>query len=97
MQRSVEGVRGLQALGMGGGGGSCASRNAASQPPAASRPKLPPRLPRPAPHIAKGLLACGDYIQGPYPATLEGAVRSGLQAANLATNCPNSSKNNNNS
>ncbi|MFM7342744.1 MAG: FAD-dependent oxidoreductase, partial [Betaproteobacteria bacterium] len=27
------------------------------------------------------LLACGDYIEGPYPATLEGAVRSGLQAA----------------
>lgn len=54
-------------------------------------------LERPALHIAKGLLACGDYIQGPYPATLEGAVRSGLQAANLATNCPNSSKNNNNS
>ena len=56
-----------------------------------------PALPRPAPHIAKGLLACGDYIQGPYPATLEGAVRSGLQAAHIATNCPNSSKNNNNS
>jgi predicted NAD/FAD-dependent oxidoreductase len=29
------------------------------------------------------LLACGDYIDGPYPATLEGAVRSGLQAAAL--------------
>jgi hypothetical protein len=28
-----------------------------------------------APHI----LACGDYVRGPYPATLEGAVRSGLQ------------------
>ena len=27
------------------------------------------------------LLACGDYIDGPYPATLEGAVRSGLDAA----------------
>jgi squalene-associated FAD-dependent desaturase len=26
------------------------------------------------------LLACGDYVQGPYPATLEGAVRSGLAA-----------------
>ena len=23
----------------------------------------------------------GDYVQGPYPATLEGAVRSGLAAA----------------
>jgi predicted NAD/FAD-dependent oxidoreductase len=27
------------------------------------------------------LLVCGDYVQGPYPATLEGAVRSGLAAA----------------
>ena len=27
------------------------------------------------------LLACGDYVDGPYPATLEGAVRSGLDAA----------------
>jgi len=23
---------------------------------------------------------CGDYIEGPYPATLEGAVISGIQA-----------------
>jgi squalene-associated FAD-dependent desaturase len=27
------------------------------------------------------LLACGDYVEGPYPATLEAAVRSGLAAA----------------
>ena len=40
-----------------------------------------PALPRPGLHIAPGLLACGDYIAGPYPATLEGAVRSGLAAA----------------
>ena len=53
-----------------------------------------PALPRPAPHIATGLIACGDYIQGPYPATLEGAVRSGLQAADIATNIAQSSKNN---
>jgi hypothetical protein len=39
-----------------------------------------PGLVRPAQHIAKGLLACGDYVAGPYPATLEGAVRSGLAA-----------------
>lgn len=26
------------------------------------------------------LLVCGDYVAGPYPATLEGAVRSGLAA-----------------
>ena len=37
-----------------------------------------PGLQRPAPDIAPGLLACGDYVQGPYPSTLEGAVRSGL-------------------
>lgn len=30
-----------------------------------------------------GLLACGDYVAGPYPATLEGAVRSGLAAARM--------------
>ena len=42
-----------------------------------------PNLQRPGPQIANGLLACGDYIAGPYPATLEGAVRSGLQAATL--------------
>ncbi len=40
-----------------------------------------PALQRPAQTIAPGLLACGDYVAGPYPATLEGAVRSGLAAA----------------
>ena len=40
-----------------------------------------PGLQRPATDVAPGLLACGDYIAGPYPATLEGAVRSGLAAA----------------
>ena len=40
-----------------------------------------PGLQRPAAVIDDGLLACGDYIAGPYPATLEGAVRSGLAAA----------------
>ena len=42
-----------------------------------------PGLQRPAAQVVPGLLACGDYIDGPYPATLEGAVRSGLQAAAL--------------
>jgi hypothetical protein len=23
---------------------------------------------------------CGDYVEGPYPATLEGAIISGIQA-----------------
>ena len=42
-----------------------------------------PGLQRPAATVARGLLACGDYVQGPYPATIEGAVRSGLQIAAL--------------
>lgn len=36
-----------------------------------------PGLQRPAQRIAHGLVACGDYVAGPYPATLEGAIRSG--------------------
>jgi hydroxysqualene dehydroxylase len=39
-----------------------------------------PALKRPPSHVASGLGAAGDYIEGPYPATLEGAVRSGLAA-----------------
>lgn len=39
-----------------------------------------PGLQRPAPRLARGLHAAGDFIAGPYPATLEGAVRSGLAA-----------------
>ncbi len=40
-----------------------------------------PGLNRPAPQILPGLVAAGDYLAGPYPATLEGAVRSGEAAA----------------
>ena len=40
-----------------------------------------PGLRRPGVAIAPGLWACGDYVEGPYPATLEGAVRAGLAAA----------------
>ncbi len=40
-----------------------------------------PDLNRPPMEVAPGLLACGDYTAGPYPATLEGAVRSGVAAA----------------
>ncbi len=40
-----------------------------------------PHVQRPAAWIAPGLWACGDHVQGPYPATLEGAVRSGMQVA----------------
>jgi squalene-associated FAD-dependent desaturase len=47
-----------------------------------------PGLRRPGPRIMPDqprLLACGDYVDGPYPATLEGAVRSGLHAAACLT------------
>ena len=40
-----------------------------------------PGLERPPAAIAPGLVAAGDYIDGPYPATLEGAVRAGEEAA----------------
>jgi len=40
-----------------------------------------PGLARPPRHLATGLQAAGDYVDGPYPATLEGAVRAGLDAA----------------
>jgi len=51
-----------------------------------------PGLVRPSPRIADGLFAAGDYVSGPYPSTLEGAVRSGVVAvigleASLAVNC----------
>ncbi|AVS73759.1 hydroxysqualene dehydroxylase HpnE [Paracidovorax cattleyae] len=39
-----------------------------------------PALDRPAQEVIAGLLACGDYVAGPYPATLEGAVLSGTAA-----------------
>lgn len=39
------------------------------------------RMVRPPQQVAPGLLACGDYLYKPYPATLEGAVRSGIMAA----------------
>ncbi|OUM00303.1 hydroxysqualene dehydroxylase HpnE [Variovorax sp. JS1663] len=42
-----------------------------------------PGLERPAARIAPGLLACGDYVEGPYPATIEGALRSGKAAGSL--------------
>ena len=44
-----------------------------------------PGLQRPPAAIAPGLWACGDYVEGPYPATLEGAVRAGLAVADALT------------
>jgi squalene-associated FAD-dependent desaturase len=43
-----------------------------------------PGLQRPTVVVAPGLLAAGDYVVGPYPATLEGATRAGVRAAKLA-------------
>lgn len=40
-----------------------------------------PALQRPPARLMPGLWAAGDYVTGPYPATLEGAVRAGLHAA----------------
>lgn len=40
-----------------------------------------PGLDRPPQSLAPGLLAAGDYVEGAYPATLEGAVRAGESAA----------------
>jgi squalene-associated FAD-dependent desaturase len=44
-----------------------------------------PLLQRPPGHIAPGLWAAGDYVAGPYPATLEGAVIAGEAAAEALT------------
>ena len=44
-----------------------------------------PGLQRPSIAIAPGLLACGDYVDGPYPATIEGAIRTALQAVAAVT------------
>lgn len=40
-----------------------------------------PGVRRPPSAIAPRLWACSDYVEGPYPATLEGAVRSGRAVA----------------
>lgn len=43
-----------------------------------------PQLHRPSPHPFEGIAVCGDYVSGPYPATLEGAVMSGIEAGQQA-------------
>ncbi len=40
-----------------------------------------PGLRRPPADVVPGVAAAGDHVEGPYPATLEGAVRSGIAAA----------------
>lgn len=44
-----------------------------------------PGLKRPPAFIAPGLFAAADYVAGPYPATLEGAVRSAEAAVTVLT------------
>ncbi len=39
-----------------------------------------PGLERPSARVSAGLFAAGDHVAGPYPATIEGAVRSGVGA-----------------
>ena len=46
-----------------------------------------PNMRRPSAPILPKLWACGDYVQGPYPATLEGAVRSGFEAIDALQRC----------
>lgn len=43
-----------------------------------------PGLERPLGAVAPGLWAAGDFVDGPYPATIEGAVRSGQAAGRAA-------------
>ena len=45
-----------------------------------------PNLQRPPGVIIPGLYAAGDYVDGPYPATLEGAVRSAVLAVKNISN-----------
>lgn len=51
-----------------------------------------PHLQRPPAAVAPGLVAAGDYVAGPYPATLEGAVRAGLSAVRPAAWAPAAAK-----
>lgn len=45
-----------------------------------------PGLERPPVKVCDGVVACGDYVAGPYPATLEAAVRSGFAAVDALKN-----------
>ncbi len=42
-----------------------------------------PGVVRPGVRVAPGVVAAADYVEGPYPATLEGAVRAGERAVAL--------------
>jgi predicted NAD/FAD-dependent oxidoreductase len=47
-----------------------------------------PGLRRPPLKVAPGLWACGDYVEGPYPATLEGAVRAAIAVVERLSDSP---------
>lgn len=47
-----------------------------------------PWINRPDAQIAPDVWACGDYIKGPYPSTLEGAVQSGQQVVTQLSQMP---------
>jgi squalene-associated FAD-dependent desaturase len=47
-----------------------------------------PNLQRPSIWVAPGLVAAGDFVDGPYPATLEGAVRSAVEALHMLGSAP---------
>lgn len=47
-----------------------------------------PALRRPSLAVAPGLWACGDYVEGPYPATLEGAVRAAIAVVERLSGSP---------
>ena len=70
----------LAHLGISAGAGSGASAGSAAGAAAGSAVAQTAPSQQPPLAVAPGLLACGDYVEGPYPATLEGAVRSGLLA-----------------
>ena len=50
-----------------------------------------PGLKRPPTQIAPGLFASGDFVEGPYPATLEGAVRNAQAAVEALQTSPQAS------
>lgn len=47
-----------------------------------------PGMARPGNRLGPGLYLAGDYTEGPYPATLEGAVRSGVECARWILRSP---------
>lgn len=51
-----------------------------------------PGLTRPGAAVVPGLWACGDWVDGPYPATLEGAVLSAQQVVGALSAAPHTAR-----